>query len=46
MLVLCYPSGTFALYDGYMLPVDGLCSIDSIYGNWSVSGLMLLNVLF
>ena len=46
MLVLCSPSGNFALYDGYMLPIDGLCSIDSIYGDWSVSDLMLLNVLF
>ena len=40
LLVIWPPSDCFALYYEYMWTVDGLCFIDVIYGDWSVSDLI------
>ena len=40
------PSDSFYLYYGYMWSTDGLCFIDVVYGDWSVSDLIFLTTSF
>ena len=35
--MICPPSDGFSLYREYLWYVDGICSIDDIYGDWAVS---------
>ena len=46
LVVLWDPSGCLALYDGYLVSIDGFCSADVIGGNQKVSYLVLLDGFF
>ena len=46
LLVLWPHYDGFYLHDGYLWSVDGLCSIDVVYGDWAVSDLICLNGFF
>ena len=41
--MICLPSDCLAYYDWYLVPIDGLCSVDFVYGDWADN---FLNALF
>ena len=39
-MVIRLPSDGLGLYDGYIGPIDGLCYIDFVCGDWAVPNLI------